>query len=214
MLAIPAEDMIVIEIPFPRCSNSSEFFMISKSFVAAVLVACVSVPGYAQSVGAAENSSASAAAKSPAAIPVAPKPPAEQPEEGRPESATHAPDEEPIAASKVRRQEVAPPEKGERIIFLGNGLAERDVYYSRLETEFHLRYPEGELFVRNMGRSGDTPAFRPHAARVSQWAFPGAEKFRPEFVQHHGIGFFPRHHGDGVGRRRAAGRNAAAGADR
>src|SRR5690606_23439209 len=57
--------------------------------------------------------------------------------------------------------------------------------------EFHLRYPDSELWVRNMGRSGDTPAFRPHAARASQWAFPGAEKFRPEFAQHHGIGFFP-----------------------
>ncbi len=41
-----------------------------------------------------------------------------------------------------------------------------------------------------MGRSGDTPAFRPHPARASQWAFPGADKFHPEYAQHNGKGFF------------------------
>ena len=65
------------------------------------------------------------------------------------------------------------------------------MYFSRLETELHLRYPAQELVVKNMGRSGDTPGFRPHPARKSQWAFPGAEKFRPEFAQHNGKGFFP-----------------------
>ena len=77
------------------------------------------------------------------------------------------------------------------MVFLGNGLAERDVYYSRLETELHLRFPGRKLIVRNMGRPGDTPGFRPHPARVSQWAFPGAEQFRPELKSHHGKGFFP-----------------------
>ncbi|MEK0449611.1 MAG: hypothetical protein RL088_1879 [Verrucomicrobiota bacterium] len=90
-----------------------------------------------------------------------------------------------------REQKVAPPQKGERVVFVGNGFAERDVYFSRLETELHLRYPAQELVVKNMGRSGDTPGFRPHPARKSQWAFPGAEKFRPEFAQHNGKGFFP-----------------------
>ncbi len=42
-----------------------------------------------------------------------------------------------------------------------------------------------------MGRSGDTPGFRPHPARTSQWAFPGAEKFHPTLQQHNGKGFFP-----------------------
>jgi mono/diheme cytochrome c family protein/glucose/arabinose dehydrogenase len=106
-------------------------------------------------------------------------------------SAPHAPSEEPAAATAARSQKIAPPDKGERIVFLGNGLAERDVYFSRLETELHLRYPEHQLIVRNMGRPGDTPGFRPHPARKSQWAFPGAEKFRPEFAQHNGKGFFP-----------------------
>ena len=75
-------------------------------------------------------------------------------------------------------------------MFIGNGLAERDVYYSRLETEFHLRYPDKQLVIRNLGRPGDTPGFRPHPARKSQWAFPGAEKFRPQNAPHSGNGFF------------------------
>ncbi len=105
--------------------------------------------------------------------------------------APHAPSAEPTAAKSARPQAVASPKKGERIIFIGNGLAERDVYYHRLETELHLRYPEQALFVRNMGRVGDTPGFRPHPSRASQWAFPGAEKFHPELTVHNGKGFFP-----------------------
>ncbi len=102
----------------------------------------------------------------------------------------HAPQEEPPAATRSRPQTATAPVPGERIVFLGNGLAERDVYFSRLETEFHLRYPNEKLFIRNMGRPGDTPGFRPHPARASQWAFPGAEVFHPELQAHYGKGFF------------------------
>ncbi|NBV78688.1 MAG: dehydrogenase, partial [Verrucomicrobia bacterium] len=102
----------------------------------------------------------------------------------------HAPALNPPAATVARPQSVAAPATGERVVFIGNGFAERDTYYGRLETELHLRFPTQELFVRNMGRSGDTPAFRPHPARASQWAFPGAEKFHPEYAQHNGKGFF------------------------
>lgn len=103
----------------------------------------------------------------------------------------HAPTAEPATATKARPQKLAEPATGERIVFLGNGLAERDVYFSRMETELHLRYPEKQLIVRNMGRPGDTPGFRPHPARVSQWAFPGADQFHPELNSHFGKGFFP-----------------------
>jgi mono/diheme cytochrome c family protein/glucose/arabinose dehydrogenase len=106
-------------------------------------------------------------------------------------NASHAPIVEPPAATSARAQAVAAPANGERIVFLGNGLAERDLYYSRFETELQLRFPDKQLFVRNMGRPGDTPAFRPHPSRKSQWAFPGADKFRPEFQAHAGEGFFP-----------------------
>src|SRR5687768_2061466 len=116
---------------------------------------------------------------------------AKQAASSAPKPAPHAEMEFPGAATETRNQAVAPPSPGERIVFIGNGLAERDVYYSRLETELHLRYPDARLLVRNMARTGDTPAFRPHPARVSQWAFPGAEAFRPEFKLHNGKGFFP-----------------------
>lgn len=108
-----------------------------------------------------------------------------------PANAPHAIMPVPDAATAKRAQAVAPPEKGERIVFIGNGLAERDVHYSRLETELHLRYPERDLFVRNMGHVGDTPGFRPHPSRKTQWAFPGAEKFHPDKQTHNGKGFFP-----------------------
>lgn len=102
----------------------------------------------------------------------------------------HAPNEEPAPAASERPQKVAPPEKGEHIVLIGNGLAERDVYYGQIETELHLRYPAHELFFRNMGHVGDTPGFRPHPSRPSQWAFPGADKFHPDKKVHNGKGFF------------------------
>ena len=102
----------------------------------------------------------------------------------------HAPAVNPPAATVARPQTVAAPSPGERVVFIGNGFAERDTYYGRLETELQLRFPAQGLILRNMGRSGDTPAFRPHPARPSQWAFPGAEKFHPEYAQHNGKGFF------------------------
>jgi mono/diheme cytochrome c family protein/glucose/arabinose dehydrogenase len=105
-------------------------------------------------------------------------------------NAAHALTEDPADATSVRPQAVAAPSVGERVVFIGNGLAERDRYYNRLETEFFLRFPDKQLVIRNMGRPGDTPGFRPHPARKSQWAFPGAEKFRPQNSPHSGAGFF------------------------
>ncbi|MCB1226324.1 MAG: dehydrogenase, partial [Verrucomicrobiales bacterium] len=104
---------------------------------------------------------------------------------------SHAPHAEPPAATSARSQAVAAPEEGEHIVLIGNGLAERDVHYSQFETELHLRYPNAQLFVRNMGHVGDTPGFRPHPSRESQWAFPGAETYHPDKQIHHGKGFFP-----------------------
>lgn len=103
----------------------------------------------------------------------------------------HAPTAEPITASHARAQAATAPAKGERIVLIGNGLAERDLYYSTIETELQLRFPDSELFLRNMGRPGDTPGFRPHPGRESQWAFPGAETFHPDKQIHNGVGFFP-----------------------
>jgi mono/diheme cytochrome c family protein/glucose/arabinose dehydrogenase/type 1 glutamine amidotransferase len=110
---------------------------------------------------------------------------------GAPDNAPHAKMPVPGPATEKRPQAVATPQKGERVVFIGNGLAERDVYYSRLETELHLRWPDSELYVRNMARMGDTPGFRPHPSRNTQWAFPGADKFHSNKKTHNGKGFFP-----------------------
>jgi mono/diheme cytochrome c family protein/glucose/arabinose dehydrogenase len=74
--------------------------------------------------------------------------------------------------------------KNSRIVLLGNNLGSRMMNYGHFETEMHLRYPQNELFIRNMCDGGDTPGFRPHSARNSPWAFPGAEKFQSEFTNY------------------------------
>ena len=83
------------------------------------------------------------------------------------------------------------PKDGERIILLGNGLGERFIDHPYFEAELQLRYPGKELIVRNLCRAGDTPGFRPHPSRKSQWAFPGADKFHPQHKPHAGQGHHP-----------------------
>lgn len=73
--------------------------------------------------------------------------------------------------------------KNARIVLVGNNLGSRMMNYGHFETEMHLRYPDLNLFIRNMCDGGNTPGFRPHASRVSPWAFPGAEKFQTELAQ-------------------------------
>jgi mono/diheme cytochrome c family protein/glucose/arabinose dehydrogenase len=70
--------------------------------------------------------------------------------------------------------------KDSHIVLIGNNLGSRMMNFGHFETELHLRYPDSTLFIRNMCDGGNTPGFRPHAARVSPWAFPGAEKFQTE----------------------------------
>ena len=70
----------------------------------------------------------------------------------------------------------------EHIVLIGGNLCSRMMNFGHFETEMHLRYPEQELFIRNMCDGGDTPGFRPHSGRFSPWAFPGAEKFQTELA--------------------------------
>ena len=67
--------------------------------------------------------------------------------------------------------------KGTHITIIGNGLASRMMKFGNFETELHLRYPESQLTIRNMGDEGNTPGFRPHPGRShnDQFAFPGAK---------------------------------------
>ncbi|NML38943.1 c-type cytochrome [Chitinophaga sp. G-6-1-13] len=72
---------------------------------------------------------------------------------------------------------------GSHISLIGNNLGSRMINYDNFETELYVRYPEYNLFIRNMCDGGETPGFRPHSGRNSPWAFPGAEKFRPELAK-------------------------------
>lgn len=71
---------------------------------------------------------------------------------------------------------------GSHIVLLGNNLGSRMMNYGIFETEMQVRYPDSQLYIRNMCDGGDTPGFRPHASRNSPWAFPGAEKFQTEYA--------------------------------
>ncbi|MCJ8166558.1 GDSL-type esterase/lipase family protein [Pontibacter sp. E15-1] len=83
-------------------------------------------------------------------------------------------------------------EKGSHIVLIGNNLGSRMMNFGHFETEMHLRYPDSLLYIRNMSDGGNTPGFRPHASRVSPWAFPGAEKFQTELATNSGSeGHFP-----------------------
>ncbi len=79
-----------------------------------------------------------------------------------------------------------PIRKGAHIVLIGNNLCSRMMNFGYFETEMQLRYPDSLLFIRNMCDGGNTPGFRPHAGRVSPWAFPGAEKFQTELAQNSG----------------------------
>ncbi len=86
----------------------------------------------------------------------------------------------------------SPPEnllkanEGSHIVLVGNNLGSRMLNFGHFETEMQLRYPDSLLFIRNMCDGGNTPGFRPHSARNSPWAFPGAEKFQEEYAQKSG----------------------------
>jgi len=95
----------------------------------------------------------------------------------------------PFLIGLVFAADPKPPEPNERIVMIGNTLGERMITHADFETELHLRYPGHDLTIRNLCVPGDTPAFRPRAGRKSPWAFPGAERFRPELRSHLGQGF-------------------------
>jgi mono/diheme cytochrome c family protein/glucose/arabinose dehydrogenase len=95
-----------------------------------------------------------------------------------------------VGASQLMAQSLT-PKKSERIVLIGNGIGERMQDHPYFEVELHQRFPAENLYIRNLCRPGDTPGFRPHPSRTSQWAFPGAEKFHPQHQVHAGQGFHP-----------------------
>ncbi len=71
----------------------------------------------------------------------------------------------------------------DRIIMVGGNLCSRMINFGHFETALHMRYPDYQLYIRNMCDGGDTPGFRPRSGRKDPWAFPGAEAFQTEFAQ-------------------------------
>jgi glucose/arabinose dehydrogenase/lysophospholipase L1-like esterase len=54
-------------------------------------------------------------------------------------------------------------EKGDHVVLIGNCLAERMQYFGHFETLLHSRFPEHELYVRNLGWSADEVTLVPLA---------------------------------------------------
>ncbi|MEZ0540389.1 PVC-type heme-binding CxxCH protein [Fibrella arboris] len=87
-----------------------------------------------------------------------------------------------FSAFQFNQPDVLKVEKGSHIMLLGNNLGSRMMNYGYFETELQVRYPDNQLYIRNMCDGGDTPGFRPHSSRNTPWAFPGAEKFQTELA--------------------------------
>ena len=60
------------------------------------------------------------------------------------------------------------PQKGDRLVFLGNTFADRMRYYDYFETYLQKSFPDRQLSVRNMGWSADEVALQPRPLN-----FPG-----------------------------------------
>ena len=56
-----------------------------------------------------------------------------------------------IGVKLLTQSALGAPMKGERIVLLGNSLAERAQYFGHFENTLHSRFPNLELVVRNMG---------------------------------------------------------------
>src|SRR4051794_24885197 len=54
-------------------------------------------------------------------------------------------------------------EKGDHVVIIGNTLAERMNYFGNFETLLHSRFPEHNLYVRNLGWSADEISLRPRS---------------------------------------------------
>jgi glucose/arabinose dehydrogenase len=75
-------------------------------------------------------------------------------------AAALSPAAERAAADEGRRLEL---HKGDRVILIGNTLAERLQYFGHFETLLHSRFPDLELVVRDLGWSADELKLRPRS---------------------------------------------------
>src|SRR5262245_58119297 len=68
------------------------------------------------------------------------------------------------ATSQPAEKERLELKKGDRLVLIGNTLAERMQYFGHWEALLHARFPEHELVVRNLGWSADEITLRPRSA--------------------------------------------------
>lgn len=59
-------------------------------------------------------------------------------------------------SSAVAAEAVVQPQQGEKIVVIGNTLAERMQYFNHFETLLHSRFPKHNLVFRNLGWSADS----------------------------------------------------------
>ncbi|MGC1272741.1 MAG: PVC-type heme-binding CxxCH protein [Planctomycetaceae bacterium] len=65
-----------------------------------------------------------------------------------------------VAASTFAADEPLKLNPGDKIVILGNTLAERETYFGHIETRLHARFPKHKLVVRNLGWSADEITIR------------------------------------------------------
>lgn len=65
-----------------------------------------------------------------------------------------------VAGAQTERPQVS-LQAGDRVILIGNTLAERQQFFNHFEATLLARYPALDLSFRNLGWSGDTPSLQP-----------------------------------------------------
>lgn len=63
----------------------------------------------------------------------------------------------PAFAADAPKLELKP---GDKVVMIGNLLAERETYFGHIEARLHARFPQHKLVVRNLGWSGDEISLR------------------------------------------------------
>src|SRR5260221_3019918 len=62
-----------------------------------------------------------------------------------------------VVAHAARAAEPFEIKNGDRVLFLGDTLLEREGTYGYLETRMHEQFPDRHFIVRNLSWSGETP---------------------------------------------------------
>ena len=67
------------------------------------------------------------------------------------------------AVSSASAAEAIQLKKGDKVVFIGGALAEREQYFGHIEAQIHALHPELNISVRNQGFTADEVRFRPRS---------------------------------------------------